>query len=77
MLKGVIRALGIQSKAVYINLCGHWVINMSLQYLLTYRLGWGMLGMWTAKVVMETYVFIAYSILISTFDWNKAKDNYE
>lgn len=30
MLKGVIRALGLQSRAVYINIAGHWCINLTL-----------------------------------------------
>ena len=30
MLKGVIRALGIQHLALFVNLVGHWIINLSL-----------------------------------------------
>jgi len=30
MLKGVIKALGIQNKAVYINISGHWCISVTL-----------------------------------------------
>ena len=30
MLKGVIRALGLQAATVYINTVGHWCINLTL-----------------------------------------------
>ena len=30
MLKGIIKALGIQSYCIYINILGHWCINLTL-----------------------------------------------
>ena len=64
MLKGVIKALGIQHKCVYVNISGHWIINMSLLYLLPFYFEMGIVGMWTAKVILEWYIFLAYFTLI-------------
>jgi Na+-driven multidrug efflux pump len=69
MLKGVIKALGIQHKCVYVNITGHWLINMTLLYLLPFYFGLGIQGMWMAKLVLEWYIFIAYYLMIKHIDW--------
>jgi MATE family multidrug resistance protein len=74
MLKGVIKALGIQSKAAYINISGHWCINITLQLYLGFHLKMGLKGIWIAKVVNEFYIFAAYIIVLRITDWDeKAK----
>ena len=70
MLKGVVRALGLQGKSVYINIVGHWCINLTLQWLLGFHYGWGLTGMWLGKLVLELFIFSAYNIMISCTDWN-------
>lgn len=71
MLKGVIKALGRQNKAVYLNLSGHWVVNLSLVYLFAFRLNLGIIGFWLAKLVLEIYICSAYLIMINMQDWEK------
>jgi multidrug resistance protein, MATE family len=71
MQKGVVRALGIQYVAVYINIAGHWCINLTLQYLLAFYFGLGMLGMWISKCVLEIFIFLSYSTIIWKADWDK------
>ena len=71
MLKGVIKALGIQHKCVYVNISGHWIINMTLLYLLPFYFEMGIVGMWTAKIILEWYIFLAYFALIHFQDWEK------
>jgi Na+-driven multidrug efflux pump len=71
MLKGVIKALGIQDKCVYVNITGHWFLNLTLLYLLPFYFEMGILGMWTAKLVLEWYIFIVYYLMISLQDWDK------
>jgi len=78
MLKGVIRALGLQAATVYINSVGHWCINLTLQWLLAFHFGLGLAGMWFGKLVLEYFIFFAYSILIRVSDWDKiAQKSYE
>jgi MATE family multidrug resistance protein len=72
MLRGAIKGLGIQNQVIYINLAGHWLINLNLQYFLAFRFGYGMLGMWIAKTVMETFVCVSYLLVIEHRDWNKS-----
>merc|ERR1712166_1266991 len=74
MLKGVIKALGIQNKAVYINISGHWCISVTLQLYLGFKLNMGLEGLWIAKVVNEFYIALAYIIVLRITDWDeKAK----
>jgi Na+-driven multidrug efflux pump len=69
MLKGVIRALALQSKAVYINLSGHWLVNLTSMYFFAFYLEMGLIGLWISKLVLEYYIFTMYLILIYRKDW--------
>ena len=71
MLKGVVKALGIQNKAVYLNLSGHWIVNLSLVYVFAFYLNKGIIGFWLAKLVLEIYIFSSYLIMIQMQDWEK------
>ena len=74
MLKGIIKALGIQNKAAYINISGHWCINITLQLYLGFHLKMGLEGIWIAKVINEFYIAAAYIIVLRITDWDeKAK----
>ena len=71
MLKGLIGALGLQHKAVWINFVAQWLINLSLQWYFALHLQMGLTGMWIAKVIMETCVFLGFNALIYITDWQK------
>ena len=71
MLKGVIKALGLQKKCVYVNISGHWFINLTLQYLLAFHFELGLKGMWIAKVILEFYICVMYYIIVYQADWQK------
>lgn len=71
MLKGVIKALGIQSKVIPLNLTGHWGINLTLQWYLGLHLNMGIQGLWIAKLILEWYIFGTYFLLVSCQDWAK------
>lgn len=58
MMQGVIRALGIQKRAFYINIMGHGILNLSLQYLFVFKLDLGMRGMWYSKLCLELFIFL-------------------
>ena len=69
--KGVIRALGLQYLAVYINFVGHWVLNLSVTYYLVFYLKIGIEGIWISKCLMELFIAISYTCLIKRTDWLK------
>jgi len=70
MLKGIIKALGIQTKAAYINISGHWCINITLQLYLGFHLNMGLEGIWIAKVINEFYIAAMYIIVLRVTDWD-------
>ncbi len=81
MLKGVIIALGLQSKAVYANIFSQWGVNLTLVYFFSFYLNLGEIGLWYAKWVMECYIFVLYLAIILYRDWaiviRKSNDRLE
>ena len=71
MLKGIIKALGVQKYCAYINISGHWCINLTLQYYLGFYLEMGLKGLWLAKLVNEFYIMVMYSLLTAYTDWDR------
>jgi len=71
MLRGVIKALGLQKKAACINLSGHWGINITLQLLLGVYFGWGLDGLWIGKVLNEYYICSMYYFVLKKADWHQ------
>ena len=64
MLKGVIRALALQNKAVYVNLSGHWLVNLTSMYFFAFYMEMGIIGLWYSKLVLECYIFVMYLVII-------------
>ena len=62
--RGVIKARGLQFKAMLINVSGHWCVNLSLIWLLGFKLKMGIAGIWLAKLFLEIYIMTAYTVLI-------------
>mmetsp|Transcript_42311 Transcript_42311/g.64894 ORF Transcript_42311/g.64894 Transcript_42311/m.64894 type:complete len:206 (-) Transcript_42311:19-636(-) len=78
MLKGIIKALGIQHKCIIVNLTGHWFINLTLQWYFAIHLDLRILGLWMAKQFLELYIMTAYIILINVQDWDRiSKESHE
>lgn len=71
MMKGIIRALGLQNYCAWLNILGHWSINLTLQWHLGVRLGMGIKGLWIAKVILEFFIFGAYILLVYCVNWEK------
>ena len=71
MMKGVIKALELQKWCSYINLIGHWGINFTLQMVLGFYFNLHLLGLWSAKLILELYIFTTYFLLIYCSDWKK------
>jgi len=70
--RGVVKARGLQFKAMLINMSCHWCVNLSLIWLLGFKLKLGIAGIWLAKLVLELYIMIAYLILIWSTDISEA-----
>jgi Na+-driven multidrug efflux pump len=64
MLRGVIRALALQNRAVYVNITGHWMINFTSIYFICFYFGMGFVGLWWAKLILEYYVLTVYLFII-------------
>jgi Na+-driven multidrug efflux pump len=71
MLKGIIKALGLQKICVYVNIGGHWCINLTLQWFFAFYLKLGLVGIWYAKLCLEAYIVVAYFAIIQCADWQK------
>jgi multidrug resistance protein, MATE family len=48
---GVLRGLGDTRTPMLSNLAGHWLLGLPLGYLLCFRCGWGVVGLWTGLSV--------------------------
>ena len=53
---GALRGLGDTRAPVLVNLIGHWLIGLPAGYLLCFRRGWGVTGLWTGLAVGTTVV---------------------
>lgn len=71
MLKGVIKALGLQKQCAIVNLLGHWGINLTLCMMLGFYFEWRLFGLWTAKIILEIYVISSYALLIHCQNWEE------
>jgi Na+-driven multidrug efflux pump len=72
MLKGIIKAMGIQHKAVYVHLVCHWMILPTSFYLLAFKFELGIAGLWLSKIILEFCIVILYGFIISTSSWELA-----
>ena len=72
MLKGIIKAMGIQHKAVYVHLVCHWMILPTSFYLLAFKLNLAIRGLWMSKIILEVCIVSFYTLIISTSSWEVA-----
>jgi MATE family multidrug resistance protein len=69
MLRGVIRALAMQQRSVYVTLTGHWIINFTSIYIICFYFNMGIAGIWWSKLVFESFISAVYLIMIKCKDW--------
>lgn len=72
MLKGIIKAKGIQAKAVRVHLVTHWCIFPTLTYLFAFRYDYGIVGLWLAKIGLEVSIVIFYTLIINSVTWEES-----
>ena len=71
MQRGIVKALGLQMMSIYVHLVCHWFIFMTCIYLFTFRWGYGLAGMFYAKICLEWSVVFLYTIILHFKDWDE------
>ena len=60
MLKGMIKALGLQAKCAWISIFSQWCINMTLMWYFGVHLDLQVKGLWYAKLTMEYIILTCF-----------------
>ena len=71
-LKGVMKALAMQHRAVVINFAGCWLLQGSLVWLFVFKMNMGLQGIFLAKVLMEICLAIVIFTDVISRDWKQA-----
>jgi MATE family multidrug resistance protein len=66
---GVIRGLGRQSVAAWINLIAYYIIALPFGFYLTFSLNWHLMGLWTGLSVALFLVAIGEVMFLYRVDW--------
>ena len=66
MLKGILMALGIQHKAIFVHILCHGMIYPSAIWFFAFHNKLGIVGIWLAKITLEYSLLILYLIIIQT-----------
>ncbi|MCU0318265.1 MAG: MATE family efflux transporter [Amoebophilaceae bacterium] len=61
---GALRGMHVTFQPMYIASASNWLIGLLLGYFLTFRLEWGIAGMWWAKTAAFSFSAIAFAILL-------------
>ncbi|KAF9333300.1 hypothetical protein BG006_003807 [Podila minutissima] len=66
---GVLRGVGLQHLGAYLNLIGYYLIAFPAGYLLAFKLGWGLKGLWSACSIALWTVGLGELWVIYSTDW--------
>ncbi|KAF8986866.1 hypothetical protein BGZ52_007301 [Haplosporangium bisporale] len=66
---GVLRGVGLQHLGAYLNLIGYYLIAFPAGYLLAFKLGWGLKGLWSATCIALWTVGLGELWVIYSTDW--------
>ncbi len=61
---GALRGVGDTMTPMVVNLVGHWLLGLPIGYLLCFRLGWGVAGLW---VGLSVGLIVAGLVLVATW----------
>ncbi|KAI7859436.1 mate-domain-containing protein [Circinella umbellata] len=67
---GVIRGLGHQRIAAWINIISNYVLALPMAYVLTFPAGWGLNGIWTGLSIAMYLSAIGQSIYVFFVNWD-------
>ncbi|KAK3814063.1 MAG: mate-domain-containing protein [Benniella sp.] len=66
---GVLRGVGLQHLGAYLNLIAYYLVAFPIGYVLTFRMDWGLEGLWWALVVALWLVSLGELWVILSTDW--------
>jgi multidrug resistance protein, MATE family len=69
---GVLRGIGDTRTPMIMNIIGHWVLGLPAGYVLCFRRGWGVTGLWIGLSI--GLVFVA---LLLTFVWHRKTARFQ
>ena len=72
MATGVLRGIGDTRTPMIMNVIGHWVLGLPAGYVLCFRRGWGVTGLWIGLSI--GLVFVA---LLLTFVWHRKTARFQ
>lgn len=67
---GVIRGLGRQKVAAWINLIAYYVVALPLGYPMTFHSGWGLMGIWIALSIALFVGAFGEVLFLFTINWD-------
>lgn len=73
--QGVVKALGIQAKAVAISVAVLGIIYLPAAYFFAIKLTLGLKGLWLALLICMAILSICFDIAIEKTNWQKAADD--
>ena len=72
-LCGIIKALDLQTQAMFVNLVTYYVLALPIGYTLVHNCGFKLEGLWFGFAIGLTYQIISYFCLIQRSDWETIK----
>jgi MATE family multidrug resistance protein len=57
-VQGVVKALGIQKRIIWLNIIAYYVINLPLSIIFAFKLNWGFKGIWWAMIFAQMFMGI-------------------
>ena len=70
-LCGIIKALDMQTQAMFVNFVTYYVLALPIGYSLVYHHDYELEGLWFGFALGLAYQIITYFCLISRSDWNQ------
>ncbi|BDA44364.1 probable multidrug and toxin extrusion protein 1 [Coccomyxa sp. Obi] len=68
-VSGILRGLGRQPQLLWVNLTGFWAVGMVVAVLLTFKLGFGEIGLWWGLLSGITATAAICSVMLALVDW--------
>ncbi|KAG0183400.1 hypothetical protein DFQ28_008889 [Apophysomyces sp. BC1034] len=67
---GVVRGLGRQNIAAWINIFAYYIVAMPIALFLTFYMGWGLVGIWTGLSIALFLAAVGECVFLYFIDWD-------
>lgn len=67
---GVLRGAGRQELGAIFNLIAYWAIGLPLAYMLAFKFGWSVWGLWVGLATCASFNGMVMLVILSQLDWN-------